>query len=372
MVEPLCKYFGICNGCQSQHIPYQLQIENKKKLLQRATNFNVDEINVFSDNQYNYRNRLDLLFTKNGLGMRTKEDSKSCVHIDECKIAAEKINFLIKELNKNFNDVDFFDLRKKEGTYRHAVVRISDEESSISFVLNSHSTKLNLAVEKIKEYAKISSAQNIIITYVLKDVDESISRDYFLIKGSAALHQKYLGKEFEYSIQGFFQNNTLMAEKMHEYVHEICSKYADKNLSLLDLYSGVGTFGINNFEFFKNLFIVENDKSCVESAKENISKNKISNAKIIELDAMQIKRLDLPDENLIVITDPPRSGMHLKTIEELNKLKPKVIIYISCNVMQLGKELMKFKKYQIKSVAMFDLFPHTNHMESIVELVLKE
>jgi len=371
MIEPKCKYFGKCSGCSSQHIPYESQLINKRRVLANSIKWELDKIQIFYDEEYFYRNRLDLIFTKNGLGMRKKDDAKSVICIDECVIADEKINVLIKEINFHFNDVDFFDLKKKQGTYRFAVIRVSNNEKSISFVLNSNSTKLQYSVEKITEYAKISSAQNIIISYVPSDVDESISRDYFIVKGNDFLHQKYLDKEFIYSIQGFSQNNSKMAEKMHLYVNSLCKNYADKNLSLLDLYSGVGTFGINNCQFFKNLFIVESDKSCVESAKENIKKNKINNAKIIEIDAMQLKRLDLPEKNLFVITDPPRSGMHIKTIEELKKLKPKVMIYISCNVFQLAKELLKFKEHEIKSVALFDLFPHTNHMESVVELVLK-
>ena len=98
----------------------------------------------------------------------------------------------------------------------------------------------------------------------------------------------------------------------------------------------------------------------------------MKNAEIIEMDAMQLKKVDLPDKDMFVITDPPRSGMHPKTIEQLNKLHPKVIIYISCNIEQLGKDLPKFQEYELKSTAMFDLFPHTPHVEAIAELMLKE
>jgi tRNA/tmRNA/rRNA uracil-C5-methylase (TrmA/RlmC/RlmD family) len=200
----------------------------------------------------------------------------------------------------------------------------------------------------------------------------SISEEFFIVKGKDMLTENYLNKEFTYSVQGFFQNNTPMAEKMHEYVHTLCKKHESKTITLLDLYAGVGTFGINNCEFFKNLFIIESDKHCIMAAKINIEKNNIKNAEIIEMDAMQLKKVELPDKDLFVITDPPRSGMHPKTIDQLNKLRPKVIIYISCNIEQLGKDLPKFKDYELKSTAMFDLFPHTPHVEAIVELSLKE
>jgi len=371
MVEPLCEYFGICGGCSSQHIPYETQLLNKKKQLAQAINVDLNSIEVFSDKEYFYRNRMDLLFTFGGVGCRRKDDSKSCIKINKCVIIDEKINSLIQELNKNFKDVDFFNLKKNSGTFRGAVVRTSGNITSISFVLNEDSTKLSDAVEKIKEYAKINTAENIIITYVSKDIDESISNEFFVVKGTDVLVETYLGHEFIYSVQGFFQNNTAMASKMHQYVNKLCDDEGNKKLSLLDLYAGVGTFGINNCEFFKNLFIVEADTNCINSAKINIEKNKISNAKIVELDAMQLKKINLPEKDLFIITDPPRCGMHMKTIEEINKLEPKKIIYISCNITQLGKELTKFKKYKLKNTAMFDLFPHTNHVEAIVELVLK-
>ena len=379
MVEPLCKYFGQCGGCSSQHIDYAIQLDNKRKQLAHSIGLEGDSaqaIQVFSDKEYYYRNRMDLMFTPRGIGLRKKGDWRSCVDIEQCVIANEKLNLLIKEIRQNFQSVDFFDVRKSQGTYRYVVIRTpgnaSSSTSSISFVLNEDSTKTGEAIDKIKHYSKISSAENIIVTYVPRQTDMSISEEFFVVKGKDMLTETYLDKEFTYSVQGFFQNNTAMAEKMHEYVHELCRKHASQTLTLLDLYAGVGTFGINNCGFFKKLFIIESDKHCIAAARINIDANKINNAEIIEMDAMQLKKVDLPDKDLFVITDPPRSGMHPKTIEQLNKLRPKVIIYISCNIEQLGKDLPKFKDYELRSSAMFDLFPHTPHVEAIVELVLKE
>ena len=139
---------------------------------------------------------------------------------------------------------------------------------------------------------------------------------------------------------------------------------------MLDLYAGVGTFGIINSGLFKEVYIVESDKNCIDAAKINIKNNSIKNAKEILLDAMKLKQLTLP-KDLFVITDPPRSGMHPKTIEQLKNLKPKIIIYVSCNIEQLSKDLNKFSDYSIKSAALFDLFPQTPHIEAVVELVLR-
>ena len=166
-----------------------------------------------------------------------------------------------------------------------------------------------------------------------------------------------------------------MAEVMHAYCRNLLKGYAPnedlKEMHLLDLYGGVGTFAIINADLFKTSITVESVKQCTDSAEKNIKENSIANCKAMTLDARYIKKLTLP-QPLVVITDPPRSGMHPDTILHLNKIKPKLIIYVSCNLEQLEKDIPKFKDYEIKSAALFDLFPQTPHSETIVELQLKE
>jgi len=369
MVMPLCEYFGKCGGCNLQHIDYSNQIENKKKALFNITKF--DNINVFSDKEYFYRNRMDMIFNHNGIGFRKKGTWSEFLDINKCVISNEKLNILINEIRAFFNDVDYFDLKKQSGTFRYVVIRTPNKSSSLSFVLNSDSTNISEAIEKIKEFSNISSAENIAVTYVKHNSDMSISDDFFMVKGSEFLREDYLGKSFLFSIQGFFQNNSVMAEKMHFYVNSKLKEYITKDFDLLDLYGGVGTFGIINSDLFNKVTIVESVKSCIDAANINIKNNNILNAEAITLDAINLKKLKLSNK-LFVITDPPRSGMHPKTILQLKILKPQVIIYISCNIQQLGKDLAKFKYYKIKSAALFDLFPQTNHCEAVIELVRNE
>ena len=136
---------------------------------------------------------------------------------------------------------------------------------------------------------------------------------------------------------------------------------------MLDLYGGVGTFGIANADLFHAVTIVESVPASIKMAEQNVLFNNTLNVKGVVLDAQYIKRLSFFGR-LFVITDPPRSGMHPKTIAYLNEIKPEVIIYISCNVEQLSKDLMKFHDYEVKSAALFDLFPQTTHSEAVVEL----
>jgi 23S rRNA (uracil1939-C5)-methyltransferase len=350
MATPLCSYFRICNGCTAQHIDYALQVENKKRMLQHAIDFN--NITVFTDKEYHYRNRIDALFCETGLCFRQKEPAKR-VCIQSCAIAEEKINKIIAEVHAHFTH--------NEKAFKYAVIRTA-ETSSVSFVLSPHPSPE--IIQKIEAFAKISSAENIIITYSSED---SISSDYCIVKGTDMLKQTLCGKNFYYSVQGFFQNNTAMAEKMQEYCHEIMKKYAGKG-HLLDLYAGVGTFGIINAELFKTTLIIESNKECIAAAQKNIKENNVKNATALVCDATHLRRLKL-QKPLYVIADPPRSGMDMKTIQQLIELQPEVILYVSCNPHQLGKDVKKFKKYCIKSAALFDLFPQTLHSEAVIELV---
>ena len=221
MADALCPYFGKCGGCSSQHIEYATQLENKRSVVARNTGVNSESIKVFYDAPFHYRNRMDFIFHPRGLGLREKGNWKSVVDVDACVISNDKLNQLLKEVREYFKGVDAFDVQRKTGTYRYAVIRTPSNSTSISFVLNEDSNKTADAIEKIKSYAKVSSASSILVTYVPKDKDSSISEEFFVVKGSDMINEDYLNKSFEYSVQGFFQNNTAMAEKMHEYVNEL-------------------------------------------------------------------------------------------------------------------------------------------------------
>ena len=368
MATPLCPYFGSCGGCSAQHLDYSLQLENKRKALAQA--INSQEIQVFSGQEYSYRNRMDFVFHPRGLGLRERGKWYSIVDIQKCVISNELINKLLQEVRNYFVNVDAFDIRKHSGTFRYAVIRATSiQDSSISFVLNDDSSRLGEAIERIRQFSSQSTARNIMVVSVPAQTDVSVSNDSTTIKGTEYLQEQLMGKTFYFPIQGFFQNNSAMAEKMQEYVNSLFQKYPPSSAHLLDLYGGVGTFGIINAHLFSGMTIVDLGSS-IEAATKNLELNNIQHGTALNLDAMQLKKVSLP-KPLFVITDPPRTGMHPKTIDQLNLLQPEVIIYISCNVAQLAKELPKLKNYTLKSAALFDLFPQTNHSEAVVELVRK-
>lgn len=375
MATPLCQYFNKCGGCTLQHIDYTLQLEQKRKKLAQFVGVDSEKVLVFSDKEYYYRNRIDFLFTRYGFGMRERGSSVKVLDIEKCVISDEKINEMLMELRLFFTNNDCFHLDTKKGTLKSAIVRSSEfGERAICFVLNEESSKLAEAMEKIREFAKKSSADHInVMTREIEDDDfkvEEDDEDSSIIKGAASMRERLCDKVFFYPVGGFFQNNSQVAEKMQQYVREILQQYETKEKMLLDLYGGVGTFGIINADLFQTVAVVESFPAGIQAAKQNIIENKVSNVLAYGLDAKQLRKVKVSGK-LFVIADPPRSGMDVKVIQQLNELKPEVIVYVSCNPEQLGKDLVKFKEYTLKSVALFDMFPQTLHSEAVAELVRK-
>ncbi|MBW3016863.1 hypothetical protein KY316_00690, partial [Candidatus Woesearchaeota archaeon] len=179
-MEPKCPYFGECGGCTSQHVEYSRQIESKKKIV--ASICGIDDVKVFSGNEYGYRNRMDFIFSTQGIGLRKKNSPNTIIPIDECAIAEPKINSLLAELDGFFKDADA--IEEGSGAERYAVIRSTTKSSSISFVIKSDSASVAAAIEKIKEFAEASSAENIAVASTSPEPDNSASEDCFYAKGS--------------------------------------------------------------------------------------------------------------------------------------------------------------------------------------------
>jgi 23S rRNA (uracil-5-)-methyltransferase RumA len=366
MREPLCPYFKKCGGCAFQDVDYKVQLENKRDKLSQALRF--EEISIFSGRDYHYRQRMDMVFHPEGLGFREKGSWRRIVDVEECVISNEELNGLIREIRQFFHGVDAFDNRTHAGTFRFAVMRTPPSDSAVSIVLNKDSDKLEEAQIKVKDFAKKISARNVLITYVTHDSGASISDEYEIVKGSDMLQETYAGFTFKYHIQGFFQNNHDMAENLHKYCHDLLKSYPTQDAHLLDLYGGVGTFGIINAGLFKDVTILESYEPAIHACEKNIEENGLSNVKPILMDAKHLKILEL-QEPLYAILDPPRSGMNPRTLKRLNEIQPERIVFISCNVKLLRRELPYLSNYRIESAALFDLFPQTPHQEAVIELV---
>lgn len=364
-IENICPYFNKCGGCDFQDLPYQKQLIRKINLVKER--LKIEDLKIFPSQPFHYRNRMDFVFFKNGIGLREKGKWYKFVDIEYCLIAKEKINVLLKEVRDFFKEVDSFDIRKHIGTFRYAVIR-SVLNSSISIVINQESPNKEEAIRLIKNFAFITSADNLIVCEVSPNTDISISENYQVIKGIDLLYTKVNKKEFYFHSQGFFQVNDNLNEKLHQYVSQILEKYNTSNANLLDFYGGVGVFGIMNSDKFEKTIVVDNHRLSINLVKKNSEINGVKSIHPILLEDKNLKELFLTNP-LFVIADPPRAGIHPKAIKYLNKIKPQLIIYISCNLNQLVRNLKEFTNYKIKSVALFDFFPQTKNLELVVELL---
>jgi len=329
MAKPLCPYFGKCGGCSFQDVEYAEQLDAKKNRIAEA--IDVEDIQVFSGREYFYRHRMDMVFHPGGLGFREKGTWHNIVNVERCVISNEKLNEFISEIRTFFSDVDVFHIRKKVGTFRYAVIRTPPTDSSISIVLNLESSGLDEAEKKIKEFAKLTSAYNVLMTYVPPNRGVSVAEEFSVVKGKDTIKEEYVDRKFWYPIQGFFQNNHDVAEKMHIHINRLLRDYETQDSHLLDLYGGVGTFAIVNSGLFKDVTIVENSERAIEAAEKNIKENKAANVHPFLQDSKYLKKIEI-GKPLFVVIDPPRSGIHPKAVKRLNELKPEAIIYVSCNV----------------------------------------
>ena len=366
MIEPKCPLFGRCGGCSLQNVDYQEQLEKKRAFLSKILDF--PNIAVHSGQPFGYRNRMDFVFHKDGLGLREKGAYDRFVKVGECPIARPEINSLLAEVSEAFSDAFYFDVKRRFGAFCYAVIRTASDDSSLSLVLNQRDKKLDFWKGRIAEYALESKARNILVTLVPFNRNVSISEDYTIMKGTDRLREQYLGCTFLFPVQGFFQVNHSVAAKVHEYVLSLFSSYDTENSTLLDLYGGVGAFGIINSSLFKEVVILENYEPAVRCAEDNIAANGIANAVILFEDAKKLKTIDLPSSPTVIL-DPPRSGMHPKTVEYLNTMEAERLIYVSCNAKILAQDLEKLDSYRITSAALFDMFPQTEYFEAVIELV---
>lgn len=365
MTEPRCPLFGTCGGCSSQDVPYETQVDEKRRAVAEAAG--AEGVEVFTGEPYGYRNRMDFVFHPDGLGLHYRGRWWKTLDVPACPIAEPAINDLLSGVRAAFSGADAFHPKRRIGTYRHAVIRCTPEETSVSFVLNPESPERDEAVERIRAFARDSRATHVLVTWVPPKTPTSVSREFDVVKGAALLKHRVLDRTLRFPVQGFFQVNHALAAAMVRHVRGLLERRADAKATLLDLYGGVGTFGIVAADLFREVVTVENDDACTAAAEENIRENGCTNVRPVRLDAAKLPTIDL-GAPLHVVADPPRAGFTDKALRVLLERTPASIVYVSCNVKRLREDLGKMPGYEVKRAALFDLFPQTPHLEAVVEL----
>lgn len=331
-ILPVCPYYKKCGGCTFLHTTYQHEKEFKKnkalELLGQCDNF-------YDTKKMNYRNKVTLHVDGNKIGL-FEEKTKNIVKIDYCYLLNEKINMVISDL-------------KKIQLSNYLIKKIIIKEA------NKH---LLLDVD--------GEVDNKFIAH-FPYVDTILSKNK-IVKGNGYLEEKIDNKIFKITSNAFFQVN----KDGLNYINNIIKNFLRENKisKVLDLYSGTSLWGILVSDYVKSVVSIELNKEACKNAQDNIEKNSINNIKVINGKVEDF--IDSFNDIDLIIVDPPRNGLDKKTRSYLKKIGSKYIIYISCDMQTLKRDLEELKeKYNVSQISLVDMFKRTYHVESVCLLSRK-
>ena len=325
-----CPYFDICGGCSFGFVNYEKAVCYKKDIFidifKRYANMDINPSVMYSDKIYGYRNKISMKVNSGKLSL-VEEDSNNLIDIDRCLLVNDKINNVIKILSDtNLNGL------------RDVIIRGTD---SIMVILNGEYDYDNI-IKLLEGYV-----------------------DSIIYNGKCVYGNEYIIiniDKYKYAVypESFFQVNTDMIVKLYDKVRES----AGKGDSLLDLYCGAGTIGIYLSDNFNKVRGVEINKDAIRGANLNKEINGINN---ISFELGNANNIEIDED--VVVVDPPRSGLDDKTRNIIINSNVKKLVYVSCNPITLARDINILKeKYDIIDITLFDNFPNTKHMESVVLL----
>ena len=402
-IKPKCKYFGTCGGCRQQDLSYEQQVIYKQQQVEETfrqaglEDFTTEKI-IPSENNFYYRNKMEFSFSdlrwlteeeiksdlqveRNfALGLHTPKTFDKVLDIDECFLQSEtsaKILNFTREFFKQKN-VSIYSTKTHTGFLRNLVIRQSAQTKDLMVNLVTSSEDENL----LKEYASglknnFDEITTIVNNVNLKKAAIAVGDYEKVFLGSGFIYDKIGAYKFRISANSFFQTNTLQAEKLYQTALDFAELKG--NEIVYDLYSGAGTISIFISGKAKEVYGFESVESSIFDANENLDINEIKNVRFFQSDLYKtfLPVADsLPKPNVIIL-DPPRSGMHKNTVDDVIKLSPEKIVYVSCNPTTQVRDIKLLteggysqrdafaKLIKIRSV---DMFPHTFHIENVALL----
>jgi 23S rRNA (uracil1939-C5)-methyltransferase len=399
-VEPFCQHFGVCGGCQWQMLPYQKQLQYKQQQvidnLTRIGKIKLPQslpIAGAAEDKF-YRNKLEYTFStkeyipeqsfdktdkekafRNVLGFHAKGFFDKVVNIEKCWLQPEPNNEIRNALREFAwkQKLSFYDYREHKGLLRNLQLRIcTTGEVMVNIVFGEdNKEKRNLVLEFIKQ--NFPQVTTLLYTVNLKWNDSLTDLEPITYYGKGHVIEKLEDFQFKIGPKSFFQTNTKQAEKLYQVTRE----FAELNGSqtLYDLYCGTGSIGIFCSKGAKKIIGVEAIAEAINDAKENALLNRIQHSEFYTGDVIDICNDDFfaqhgrPD---VIITDPPRAGMHEKLVRKLLEIEAPTVVYVSCNPATQARDLALLdEKYEVTKLQPVDMFPHTHHIENVVQLKRK-
>ncbi len=396
---PFCKHYGICGGCKWQVLPYEEQLKYKQKQvfdnLTRIGKIELPEITPIMGSKKSqfYRNKLEFTFsnkrwlTDEEVKMDVKYDQMNAVGfhipgafdkvlaIDECWLQ-DDISNQIRNAVRDYayeHDFSFYNIRQQEGLLRNLMIRTSSTGELM--VLLQCRVENDNDLNKVKELLTFVSEKFPEITSLLYVINNKCNDtindlDVVVFKGNDHIFEEMEGLKFKIGAKSFYQTNSEQAYELYKVTRDFAGLTG--NELVYDLYTGTGT--IANFVSKKasKVIGIEYVPEAIEDAKVNSQINGIENTLFYAGDMKDILTQEFINEHGrpdVIITDPPRAGMHNDVIDTILFAEPKRIVYVSCNPATQARDLSLLDvKYSVKAIQPVDMFPHTHHVENVVLL----
>jgi 23S rRNA (uracil1939-C5)-methyltransferase len=398
-VKPFCQHFGVCGGCQWQMLPYEMQLQYKQQQvtdnLRRIGKVALPEINTIigADETTRYRNKMEYTFSnkryllreeignadvsaqQNVVGFHARGLFDKVVRIMECHLQHEPTNSLRNSIADYSleHELTHYDIRNHHGLLRNLQVRLcTTGELMVNLVLGyeDETARTQLLDFILQKFPEITT---LLYTINTKKNDSLFDQDPQVYHGKGYIMEKLEDFQFKISPKSFFQTNSRQGEKLYQVTRD----YAELNGNqvVYDLYCGTGSIGIFVSKKAAKIIGVEMIGDAVADAKENAQLNGVSHAEFFTGDVIDICNDDFfalhgrPD---VIITDPPRAGMHEKLVNKLLEIAAPTIVYVSCNPATQARDLALLdEKYAVTKIQPVDMFPHTLHIENVVQLKVR-
>ena len=383
--ESECETYKRCGGCNLRHIHYEETLKMKQNAVQSLVNKTLEnkvEVQpvLGMEEPYYYRNKAQYPIGIDSSGQPTMGVFANRTHeiipIHNCFIQNQKTQkiakFIIDYIKEN--KISVYNEQTKNGLFRHIVVKVgikTDEVMCILVINGKEIPNENMLVKEIISY--FPEIKTVVKNINTKDTNVILGKDNVNLYGDGYIKDK-LGKyTFKISPLSFYQVNPIQAERLYQVGVEVAK--ITKEDVVFDLYCGIGTISLFMSQYAKKIYGIEIIDEAVQMAVDNANLNQVHNVEFLAgdverlLDELIYKKMVVPD---IVMIDPPRRGMDNKSIENLLRIKPKRLVYISCNPATLVRDLSKFECiYEVNSIKPVDMFPFTSHIETVTLLTLK-
>ena len=384
-VKPFCALASVCGGCCWQHVDYQEQLRQKKQIveetLRKIAGEEYDVRDVIASPQITeFRHKVQYPVSQTKVSKRLlagyyKKNTHELVNIKFCPIQPDIINKITEYIRQEIQNypLDAYDERKHKGLLRHIIFRHSlyDNTILVTFVVNAEQISEGLKQLAKSVFDKFADIIGCTVNYNTKRTNAILGNRGDIIIGQGFYHEKLGDKLYQISAGSFFQVNPQAALNILNTVKSMIMKEVNAP-SILDAYSGVGSFGIFLGDIAKNVTCVEDYPPATADAVENVKLNNYDNFEILTGDAkVQLDNL-LEQKKCfeVVIVDPPRRGLASEAIKTAAQLSKKIIIYVSCNPTTLARDLKLFKTegFEVSCVQPVDMFCHTYHIENVALL----